>query len=123
MSPSPHLRLLTRKDIGSLTVVRFKGHDVRLHEENIRSVSKELCLLIEDFGRRRLALDFGNVTYLTSTTLGQLVGLHTRLHALSGGLVLYNVRPQIHEVFSLTRLDTVLEIRDGEEVPENAGTG
>jgi anti-sigma B factor antagonist len=116
MSPAPCL--LTRQEVGAATVVRFTGENVRLHEEKMRRIGPELNLLLAEVGRRRVVLDFGNVTYLTSTALGKFVGLHSRLQALGGSLALFNVRPEIYEVFALTRLDTILELHNSDKIPD-----
>jgi anti-anti-sigma factor len=59
-------------------------------------------------------LDLGNVVFLSSTTLGLLVGFHKRLQEAGGRLIVTNVHGEIHEVFSVTKLDHVFEIRSAE---------
>ena len=52
-----------------------------------------------------------NVKFLSSTTLGVLVGFHTKLHALGGQLTLAHLKPEIHELFVVTQLDRLFDIR------------
>jgi anti-anti-sigma factor len=51
------------------------------------------------------------VTYLNSSALGLLLQLHKRLRARGGRLVVSNLAPQMYEVFEVTRLHTLLDIR------------
>jgi anti-anti-sigma factor len=56
-------------------------------------------------------LDLGPVEYLTSTGLGLFLSLHKRVKAAGGRLSLLNVREPVYELFSLTRLTDVLDVR------------
>ena len=76
-----------------------------------RLLGHELFRLVEGVARPRLRLDLGQVTFLTSTVLGKLVGLHKRVRAAGGELVLLNVAGGVYEVFAVTRLDQVLDVR------------
>jgi len=61
-----------------------------------------------------LMLDFTNVTYVNSAELGTLVGLHTRIAQAGGRLTLFNLSDNVYEVFTVTRLHTLLAIcREG----------
>jgi anti-anti-sigma factor len=64
-------------------------------------------------GRRTLVLDLGEVKVPTAGGLGELVALHHRLRASRRQLVLCNVGPQAFEVFELTRLTQLLDVRPG----------
>jgi anti-sigma B factor antagonist len=55
-------------------------------------------------------LDFSNVEHLSSSALGMLITLNSRLQDRSGGLCLAHVAAGIGEVFRITRLDRVLHI-------------
>src|SRR4051812_41831819 len=60
-----------------------------------------------------LVLDLGAVAAPTAGGLGQLVGLHRRLRAGGGRLVLCNVGARAYEVFEVTRLTELLDVRRG----------
>jgi anti-sigma B factor antagonist len=108
MSLRPELVELDRH--GDRTVAHFPGCD-RLNEDNIASVLQHLTPLAENLDRHQLILDLKPVQYVTSTALGELVGLHRRLRAKGGQLVLVNLCPMVEEIFTLTRLHTILETR------------
>jgi anti-sigma B factor antagonist len=58
-----------------------------------------------------LILDFKNVNYLASAGLRVLVAAQKKLHASGGSLTLLNVGEEVMEVFEVTGLDEVLDIR------------
>jgi anti-anti-sigma factor len=61
-----------------------------------------------------LVLDFKNVDYLASAGLRVLVTAQKRLSASKGSLSLLNVRSEVMEVFEVTGLDEIFDIRSGE---------
>jgi hypothetical protein len=57
-------------------------------------------------------LNFRNVEYVSSAALGLFITLHRTMVAGGGQLVLCFLRPEIYEVFQLTKLDRLLTIED-----------
>lgn len=53
---------------------------------------------------RHVVVDFQPVTYLSSASFRPLLSLLREVRALGGRLVLCNLQPFVHEVFSVTRL-------------------
>ena len=94
-----------------MTVVHFSGQTTSLDEEMLDCIHDQLLALADEPSASDVFLDLGNVDYLTSTALGTLVTLHKKLLAAGRRLILGNLRPQVHEVFALTRLDIFLDIR------------
>ena len=92
------------------THVSFAGNEVSLDETTIGSIEEELFRLVEELGRCRLILDFSNVTYITSSTLGVLLTLQKKLHLVGGRLYIASAQPYIFEIFSLTRLTQLLNV-------------
>jgi anti-anti-sigma factor len=103
--------------VDNVTVVHFTGVNVSLDEETITSIRDALDALVDEAGQSRLLLDFANVTYISSMGLAMLVTLHKRLHANGRLLTIHNLTPQVHEVFTATRLDKFLHLW-----PEGSGT-
>jgi anti-sigma B factor antagonist len=83
-------------------------------------VQDELLALADEASVLDLLLDFGNVDYLTSTALSMLVSLHKRLRAKGRHLTVANLSPQVHEVFAVARLDTLLDLRLAERATPQA---
>jgi anti-anti-sigma factor len=85
--------------------------DASLDESNAEAVGADLLRVAEERSSAHLVLDFGKVGYLNSTALAKLVGLYTRLRASGRRLALENVAPHVYEVFHITRLTKVLDVR------------
>jgi anti-sigma B factor antagonist len=118
MIPDVPYFCLERHTAGSVTRVRFAGRDVVLHEEAARAVGDALLRLADDLAGAALVLSFTNVAYLSSTTLENLVALHKKLKAAGGKLVVVGLRPRLHELFRVTALDRVLDLRAEEPLEE-----
>lgn len=58
------------------------------------------------FGVRQLNLDFRDVKFVSGQGLGKLTRLHRKLD-----LTLCNVCPHVYEVFEITRLTGILDVR------------
>jgi anti-sigma B factor antagonist len=96
------------------TVVRFPGANLMLDEPRIQGLRQPLMELADDPGERPLVLDFANVTLVSGAALGLLVTLYKRLRDQGSSLALCNVRPTIAEVFAVTRLNELFDVRDAE---------
>jgi len=66
-------------------------------------------------GGRNLVLDFTNVRRINSVELEALIRLHKRLKSSGACLTLIRMDANVREVFAVTRLDSILAIRDGPE--------
>ncbi len=111
-------------EIESVTVVRFADRKI-LDELIIQELGQELFALVEDENRRNLLLNFTNVEFLSSAALGKLISLHKKVERASGNLKLTNIRPEIYDVFKITRLNEKFDIKDEQEeaLAEFAGAG
>src|SRR3954454_18822436 len=107
-------RRLEVEDIGDVTVVNFVDRKI-LDEQNIQIIGEQLFSLVDEVGRRKLLLNFGNVEYLSSAALGKLITLNKKLQSVGGRLILCNIDPQIYEVFEITKLDRFFNIQKEEQ--------
>jgi anti-sigma B factor antagonist len=114
MSSQPRRRRLEAEEIGDVTVVNFMDRKI-LDEQNIQVIGEQLFSLVDESGRKKLLLNFGNVEYMSSAALGKLITLNKKIQAVGGKLVLCNIDPQIREVFEITRLDKLFVIRGDEQ--------
>ncbi|HEV3261884.1 MAG TPA: STAS domain-containing protein [Gemmataceae bacterium] len=96
---------------GDVMVVTFT--DKILDEANIQAIGGELSRLVDRLADRRLHLDLAKVRFLSSTWLGKFITILKSLRAAGGQLTLYNTDAQIYEVFEVTRLTQLLDIRRG----------
>jgi anti-anti-sigma factor len=98
-------------DLGDATLIRFTGSQVVLDEDNIALLGERLLALAGRLRPARLLVDFGNVSYLTSTALGLLLRLRQELSGWGGRLTLCHLHPRLYEVFEVTRLHTLFDIQ------------
>jgi anti-sigma B factor antagonist len=109
MSNQPRRRRLEVEDIGDVTVVNFVDNKI-IDEQNIQIIGEQLFSLVDEVGRRKLLLNFGNVDYMSSAALGKLITLNKKVNAAGGRLILCGIAPQIYEVFEITKLDKFFKI-------------
>ena len=83
-----------------------------LDETNIQINGNQLFGLIDEDGREKIVLDFSNVEYLSSAALGKLITLDKKVKAARGKLRLCSIRPDIYEVFAITKLNKLFQIHD-----------
>ena len=114
MSSQPRRRRLEVEDIGDVTVINFVDRKI-LDEQNIQVIGEQLFSLVDQDGRRKLLLNFGNVEYLSSAALGKLITLNKKLGQAGGKLILCNISPEILEVFEITKLDKFFNIQKEEQ--------
>lgn len=104
-----HCRHLEVCIVGSRTIVTFTQS--QLDDAAVRALNDDLDHLAEELGTGELHLDFGRVEYLSSAGLGKAVALHQRLSAAGGRLALVNLGPLLYELFEVTHLNKVLDVR------------
>jgi anti-sigma B factor antagonist len=100
-------------EVGDVTVVRFKDKKI-VEDINIEELGRELFQLVEQDNRKKLLLNFSSVDFLSSAALGKLITLEKKVRAHGGVLKLSNIRPEIYEVFTITKLDRLFDIKDDE---------
>ena len=95
--------------VDKATVVGFTDEKI-LEEKDIKALRESIMSLVEQAGRIKLILDFGNVRFLSSAVLGLLIRLSKRIYEQEGELKLCNINPKIFEIFKITRLTTTFDI-------------
>ena len=105
------LHITDHKDV---KVVSFIENKI-LDEANITEIGQALVSLVEAKHRPKLLLDFQNVDHLSSAALGMLINVNQKIKQQSGELRLVNIKPQIIEVFVITRLNKLFKIMPDRE--------
>ena len=104
---------ITLSESGNVTVVNFNDRKI-LDEDRIQDLGQELFNLVERDNRQKLVLNFTNVEFLSSAALGKLITFEKKARKQGAELVLTNIRPEIYEVFAITKLNKLFEIKDDE---------
>jgi anti-sigma B factor antagonist len=105
---TPRLAISQQKDI---SLVEFKESKI-LDELNINEIGNTLGGLVETSERPRILLDFTSVDHLSSAALGMLININNKIKEKNGQLRLCKIRPQIMEVFVITKLNRLFRISD-----------
>jgi anti-sigma B factor antagonist len=85
--------------------------DRRIFDQRVvREVNAELTAVAEDAENHKVLLDFSRVHYLSSVALNGLLELKDRITARGGSLRLCGLRPELAEVFEITRLNRQFDI-------------
>ena len=96
-------------EVGEVTVVRFR--DRRITEDcDLEKLGEELFHLVEGEHRKKLVVSLASVDLMTSAALGTLITLRKKATAQGGDLKLSDMGPEIANVFSITRLDSLFDI-------------
>ncbi|HRK32376.1 MAG TPA: STAS domain-containing protein [Tepidisphaeraceae bacterium] len=104
--PIPPISVVSHKNI---QIVEFTNNKI-LDEANIEDIRKTLDSLIDEAERPSLLLDFVTVDHLSSAALGMLINTNNRVKSKNGQLRLANIKPQIMEVFVITKLNKLFKI-------------
>jgi anti-sigma B factor antagonist len=107
-------RRLEVSEVGDVTVVRFVDRKI-LDEASIQELGQELFKLVEEEKKKKLLLNFSSVDFLSSAALGKLITLDNKAKANGSKLRFSNIRPQIYEVFKITKLNKKFDIKDDEK--------
>ena len=103
---TPPLSVSHHKDI---RVVEFTNNRI-LDEANIAEIGQGLNVLIDERPNPKLLLDFSTVDHLSSAALGMLINANKRVKERNGQLRLTNIKPNIFEVFVITKLNKLFRI-------------
>ena len=103
---SPPVSVVQNKDI---RVVEFTSAKI-LDEANIKEIGDGLNSLVDERTNPKLLLDFATVDHLSSAALGMLINVNKRVRERNGQLRLTNIKPQIFEVFVITKLNKLFRI-------------
>lgn len=106
-------RRLEVAEVGDVSVVRLLDPKI-LDEAIIHELGQELTKLVEEEKRTKLVLNFSAVQFLSSSALGKLINLDKKVKSHSGKLKLSNIGQNIYEVFAITRLNKLFDIKDDE---------
>ncbi len=90
---------------------RLMGEDEAATVKTLESYKQAMFSLIEQDNRRSILLNFENVDFLSSASLGKLITLDRKIKSAQGRLKMSNIRPEILEVFQITKLNKVFDIR------------
>lgn len=95
---------------GGVSIVRFIDKKI-VDSATIEQLGEELNSLVIVDKRNMLLLNFEGVEFMSSAALNKLISLNAKVKSAAGRLKLCCLRAEIKEVFTITRLDRVFDLR------------
>ena len=101
----------TTRQVDSVNVVDLSGR-ITLGEgcSQLRELIRDLLAK----GRKHILLNLGEVTYIDSSGIGELVSGFTAVSNQGGHLKLLNLTKKVHDLLQITKLLTVFDVHDDE---------
>lgn len=103
---------IAERQVGAVTVLDLSGN-LTIDQDAQRLKDKINSLIQQE--RVAVVLNLGEVGYIDSGGLGQLVASFGSLAKTKGGLKLLHVNKKNHDLLSITRLVTVFDTFDSED--------
>ena len=65
-------------------------------------------------GSNKILLNLGDISYIDSSGIGELVSAYTTVRNQGGELKLLNLTRKVHDLLQITKLYTVFDVKDDE---------
>ncbi len=101
----------SNRQINGVTVVDMSGR-ITLGEGSV--VLRDSIRDLVAKGQKKILLNLGDVTYIDSSGIGELVSAFTTVRNQGGELKLLNLTKKVHDLLQITKLYTVFDIKDDE---------
>ncbi len=99
------------RQVGSVTVLDLSG-SIKLGEGSslLRDAVKDLLAK----GQKNILLNLGDISYIDSSGIGELVSAFTSVRNQGGELKLLHLTKKMHDLLQITKLYTVFDVKDDE---------
>ena len=99
------------RQVDGVTILDLSGR-ITLGEGSVvlRDTIRELL----GKGEKKILLNLGDVTYIDSSGIGELVSAYTAVRKEGGELKLLNLTKKVHDLLQITKLYTVFDVKDDE---------
>jgi anti-sigma B factor antagonist len=104
------MKIKTRQ-VDGITVMDCSGR-ITLGEGSVTLRDAVRDLLSK--GSKKILLNLGDVTYIDSSGIGELVSAFTTVKNQGGDLKLLNLTKKVHDLLQITKLYTVFDVKDDE---------
>ena len=102
---------IASRELDGVTVLDLNGR-ITLGEGSVQIRDAIRDLIAK--GQKRILLDLGEVNYIDSSGLGELVSAYTSVKNQGASLKLLKLTRKVHDLLQLTKLYTVFDIYDDE---------
>lgn len=101
----------SNRQVNGVTVVDMSGR-ITLGEGSV--VLRDSIRDLVAKGQKKILLNLGDVTYIDSSGIGELVSAFTTVRNQGGELKLLHLTKKVHDLLQITKLYTVFDIKDDE---------
>ncbi len=103
--------LIQSEKVGNGVLITLMTQEL-LEEGMIASLEQSLLQTVEQSDVMNFAINFEHVSFLSSAVLRSLIKVNTAVNKMDGQLILCSINRKVFEVFKITHLDNILDIRD-----------
>ena len=104
------VKIATRQ-VDGVTILDISGR-ITLGEGSVQLRDAVRGLLAK--GQKHILLNLGDVSYIDSSGIGELVSAFTTVKNQGGELKLLNLTKKVHDLLQITKLYTVFDVKDDE---------
>jgi anti-sigma B factor antagonist len=104
------MKVVTRR-VGDVTIVDLSGQ-IKLGEGS--SVLRDAVKDLIGKGQKKILLNLGDINYIDSSGIGELVSAYTSVRNQGGELKLLHLTKKVHDLLQITKLYTVFHVLDDE---------
>jgi anti-sigma B factor antagonist len=101
----------TPREISGVTVIDMSGR-ITLGEGS--AMLREMVRDLLSKGQKRIVLNLGDVNYIDSSGIGELVSGYTTVKNQGGELKLLHLTKKVHDLLQITKLYTVFDVHNDE---------
>lgn len=101
----------TNRQVDGVSIVDMSGR-ITLGEGSV--VLRDTIRDLIGKGEKKILLNLGDVTYIDSSGIGELVSAFTAVRREGGELKLLKLTKKVHDLLQITKLYTVFDIKDDE---------
>ena len=99
------------RQVDGVTIVDLSGR-ITLGEGSV--VLRDTVRDLIGKGNKKILLNLGDVNYIDSSGIGELVRAFTTVRNQGGELKLLNLTKKVHDLLQITKLYTVFDVKDDE---------
>ena len=99
------------RQVNGIMIVDLSGR-ITLGEGSV--ILRETVRDLLGKGNKKILLNLGDVSYIDSSGIGELVSAYTTVRNQGGELKLLNLTKKVHDLLQITKLYTVFDVKDDE---------
>ena len=108
---------IRERQAGDVTILDLEGR-ITIGDGNV-SLRNAIRRLIQE-GKKKILLNLGQVSYVDSSGIGELVSSYTTINREGGQLKIVNLTQKIQDLLAITKLLTVFDVYDDEATALNS---